>query len=68
MNMMGCSHGTVKREIEIWLIDSDELLLFRKLKGDKEQIIPLKSKSMDRFICVDKAEAKGIIGQIIEEN
>ena len=67
-NMMGCSQGIVKRDTEIWLIDSNELNLFRILNSGKEQIIPLKSKSMDRFMCIDKEEAKGIVQQIIEGN
>jgi hypothetical protein len=64
---MACSHGIVKREVEIWLIDNYDLLLYRKIKGGKEQIIPLKSKSMDRFMCLDKDEAKDLFYSFVEE-
>lgn len=68
MIMTGCGHVKPKREIEVWLIDSRELILYRKISGGNEQIIPLKSKSMERFMCVDKDKAKLLIGDIIEEN
>jgi len=72
VNTMGCTHGSLdvvkkKREVEVWLIDSKELLLYRILKSGEEQIIPLKSKSMDRFMCVDKQVAKELISDSIKE-
>jgi len=68
ISMMGCGHAKLKREIEIWLIDREELLLYRKIDGGNEQVIPLQSKSMDRFICIDKKEARAIINEIIERD
>lgn len=67
MIMKGCAHELPKREIEVWFIDNEELLLYRYIKGGQEQVIPLKSKSMDRFMCVDKKKAELLIGDIIKE-
>lgn len=66
--MKGCGHAKLKREVELWLIDNKEMILYRKINGGQEQIIPLKSKSMDRFMCVDKEKAQRLIEDIIEED
>lgn len=65
--MTGCGHVKPKREIEIWFIDSEELILYRQIQGLHEQVIPLKSKSMERFMCIDKKEAQKLIGDILTE-
>jgi len=68
IGMLGCGHAKLKRDVEIWLIDREELLLYRKIDGGNEQVIPLQSKSMDRFMCMDKKEARAIINEIIERD
>lgn len=55
MITMGCAHERRKTEIEIWLIDPQDLVLFRELKDEKEQIIPIQDNpDMDKFIVIDK--------------
>lgn len=44
-----------KPKIELWLIDKDEVGLYRKLKNGYDNFLPIKSNpDMDRFMCFDK--------------
>lgn len=66
--MTSCGHAPVKREIEVWLIDEKELFLFRKIEGDKEQVLPIKdNKDMLKFMCIDQREYKSLFKAIIEK-
>lgn len=54
---MACVSGSPKKEVELWLIDKDELLLYRKIQGGKEQILSiLNNPDMDGFMCIDRRE------------
>ena len=67
MNMISCSLVPVKREVEIWLIDEKELILFRQIEGGKEQVIPIKgNKDVLKFLCIDEREYEEIFNAIIE--
>lgn len=57
VSIQGCSHASVKRKNEIWLVDGKELVLYRVISDTKEQAIPIKNNpAMDRFMCLDKDE------------
>ena len=57
MTIVGCAHVRERKEVEVWLIDHKDLLLFRVIKGGKEQVIPIKDNpDMNRFIVIDKQE------------
>jgi hypothetical protein len=56
-NILGCSHGPIKRKNEIWLVDGETLVLYRVISDEKEQAIPIKNNpAMSRFMCLDKDE------------
>lgn len=67
MSTNSCGLAPLKKEVEIWLIDEQELLLFRKIKGGKEQVIPIsENKDMNRFLCIDQREYKELYESLIE--
>ncbi len=54
---MSCVHSPLRKDVEIWLIDESELVLYRRITGEREQIIPIKdNRSMHRFMCVSEEE------------
>lgn len=66
--MMGCTHGQPrKNNREIWLIDNEEMVLYRRISEESETVIPLKSKSMDRFMCIDKKEFDKMVEDWVTE-
>ena len=68
VSILGCSHGTVKRDHEIWLIDGEEIVLFRKIIGGKEEVIPIKGNpDMKKFMCVSDEELDEIIDSRVEQ-
>lgn len=65
---ISCALGPVKREVEIWLIDEEELSLYRQLHDNKEQVIEIKhNRDMHDFMCIDKREYKGLYQSLIEK-
>ena len=67
MSMMACAHKTQKRDVEVWLIDEVELVLYRKIAGGKEQVIPIKSnRSMHQFMCVSEDALYDLVEDTLE--
>lgn len=67
MTTMACAPAQKKIDVEVWLIDEEELVLYRKIKGGKEQVIPLhRNKSTHKFMCVDTDEFNAVIEQALE--
>lgn len=68
VNIQGCTHASVKTADEIWLIDPAEVILYRKIKGNKEQIIPIKDNhSMNKFLCISQEEYAELVEAILEQ-
>lgn len=66
--MTGCTHGNVKTADEIWLIDPVDVVLYRVLDDNKEQVIPIKSNpSMRKFICISQEEYVELIEALLEK-
>lgn len=65
---MGCTHGPQKRKVEIWLIDGDTDVLYRRVSETYEDAIPISgnSRAMDRFMCIDRSEADYWIEELVE--
>lgn len=64
ISIPACQHATVKNQIlkkkknEIWLVDGEQLVLFRVISDTKEQILQIKDNpAMNNFMCIDKTEA-----------
>ena len=54
---MGCTSAQKKESPrEIWLIDGKECALYRVKNDETEQVIPLSSRDIGRFRCVDERE------------
>lgn len=62
MNTIACMSLKQRPEIEMWLIDGKEKILYRKLNNGKYQIIPIENHSdMNKFIAIDKREYQELI-------
>lgn len=67
-NTLGCSHASVKRNNEVWLVDKEDVVLYRVISDTKEQAIPIKNNpAMDRFMCVDKDEIDNWLEEVSRE-
>lgn len=67
--MQGCTHGKLKIEKadEIWLIDPREGVLYRRIEGNKEQVIPIKNNSsMRKFMCISQEEYTELVESLLE--
>ena len=57
-SILGCTHGSAKRKNEIWLVDGEDMVLYRVISDTKEQVIEIKKNpAMKNFMCIDKSEA-----------
>lgn len=57
ISTMGCTHGRKRVEIELWLIDHEDLVLYRDLEDGLQQAIPIKGNAdMEKFIVIDREE------------
>ena len=55
--MLGCQSAQKNPEIELWLIDHRDVVLYRKIGAGREQIIPIAgNKDMEKFIVIDRGE------------
>lgn len=47
-----------KKKNEIWLVDGEQLVLYRVISDTKEQTLTIKNNpAMKKFMCIDKDEA-----------
>ena len=54
---LGCSYGRKSPEIEFWLIDHEDMVLYRDIGDGNEQAIPIEgNKDMEKFIVLDRQE------------
>ena len=55
---MGCMSAPLKKSPEIWFIDADYDVLYRRKKDDTEYAIPIKGnpEAMKKFMCVPSGE------------
>lgn len=66
LSMMGCSSG-IKSRNEVWLIDSEQVALYRSISDTKEQVIPIKgNKDMKKFMCISNAEFDDLVRELID--
>lgn len=63
ISTLGCQSASVKpthlkkKKNEIWLVDAEQLVLFRVISDTKEQTLEIKNNpAMKKFMCVDKDE------------
>jgi hypothetical protein len=62
ISMTACTSLKQRPEIEMWLIDGKEQILYRKLNNGKYQIIPIEDNSdMNKFLVIDKREYQELI-------
>lgn len=68
MIITGCTHASVKSADEIWLIDPNEVILYRTIAGDKEQVIPIENNhDMNKFLCISHEEYAELVESILEK-
>lgn len=62
--IQGCMNAPVKRTIELWLVNSEEGVLYRVISNDREKIFPIKgNKEAEKMMCVHQDQYY----QLIEE-
>lgn len=64
--MTACTFGQKRIEVkkEIWLIDNmnkNDIVLYRLLNNGQEQVIPIMSSDIDKFMCMDYREVNKLI-------
>lgn len=67
--MTRCTHVPEKKtksDREIWFINNEDLVLYRVINDYEETVIPLRSKSATKFICVDKKEFDRMVDDWVE--
>ena len=66
--MTGCMNAPVKKtNLEMWFINNEEQLLYRTISDESETVIPIKSKSVRKFMCIDKDKYKDLIDTWVTE-
>lgn len=57
-----------KKKVEIWLIDSEDVVLFRRISDQSEEAIPIQNnpQAMDKFMCISREEADYWIEELVE--
>lgn len=63
----GCSAAPVKKRNEVWKINSSELLLYRVVSDEEEEVIPiLENPDMKKFMCISGDEFDGFIEELVK--
>ena len=58
----GCKSGPIKTNVEIWLIDEEDDLLYRRKDDNIEYVIPIKNNpEVERFLCIPSENFDEII-------
>lgn len=58
----GCKSGPIKTNVEIWLIDEEDNLLYRRKDDNIEYVIPIKNNpEVERFLCIPSENFDEII-------
>ncbi len=66
--MTGCTSATVKSRNEVWLIDYDDLVLYRVISDQREQAIPIFGNPvMKDFVCVSSREFDELVKEIVNK-
>lgn len=64
LGIQGCTNAPLKRSPEIWLIDQEDVLLYRKKNADYELVIPIKgNEEIKQFMCIHGDEFERIINE-----
>lgn len=60
---MGCTNAQLKKSPEIWLIDAENDVLYRRKDENTEYAIPIKGneKTMKSFMCIPSKEIDNMI-------
>lgn len=59
VNIVGCTHGNVRNGTVVWMIDEEDVVLYRILEDEQEIVIPIKmNDDMQNFMCLDKDDVK----------
>lgn len=68
MNILGCSHASVKTGSEIWLIDPYEVTLYRYIEGNREEVIPIEgNNAVKKFMCISEQEYEKLVRELVEK-
>ena len=52
--MTACGSKKLRKDVKFWLIDENDLVLYRKIVGGKEEVLRIpKNKEMHKFMCFD---------------
>ncbi len=63
-----CGSFRAKKDREIWLIDNDQLVLYRVLDEYTEAQIDLSHKTATQFMCISRTEFDKVIEDLVREN
>jgi len=65
---MGCMSAPLKKSPEVWLIDAEADVLFRRKDDTTELAIPIKGnqKAMKEFMCIPSKEIDYLIDGVID--
>lgn len=60
---MGCTNAPLKKSPEVWLIDAETDVLYRRKDDSTEYAIPIKGneKAMKLFMCIPSKEIDNMI-------
>jgi len=68
LSMTACTSGSLKSRNEVWLIDAESVVLYRRIAENKEQAIPIKgNKDMKKFMCISNAEFDDLVRELINK-
>ncbi len=63
--IQGCTSGSVKRQSEVWLIDSKEGVLYRVISDTKEKVFPIKgNKEAEKMMCIHQDHFVDIVEEL----
>ena len=68
ISILGCAHVNGKNATEIWLIDSKEMLLYRHVGRDTEEVLPIQGNpAMSKFMCVSEEDFSELVTKVMEK-
>lgn len=67
MTIQACTSAKQRRRnVEIWLLDPEEVALYRRIDGNLEEILPIADNmTLLRFICIDKTTYAEIVEEML---
>lgn len=65
--MTACTSVPARSPKRIWLIDPEDLVLYRVINDETEIALPLRSPAVQNFMCIDREEYNLIVEESFSE-